>query len=125
MRAGIIAGDKQDIHILSVMKTLNVVNDNFGSEKDTRRLIHPFSHFLHAVTTDYKDDWNPLVDGLALLDKVFPNPTEVNAYGLRAFALLTELLIFSNNHIFFAEIIILRNHPTRSRKLRMTTSNLG
>lgn len=90
VRAGIIAGDKQDIHILSVMKTLNVVNDNFGSEKDDNRLIHPFSHFLHAVTTDYKDDWNPLVDGLALLDEVFPNKTEVNAYGLRAFALLTE-----------------------------------
>ena len=54
LRAEAVYGDPLACNIESVMKTLNLVSDRFGSKKKNAKEVKSFSQFYYALTSDYE-----------------------------------------------------------------------
>lgn len=53
LRAEVVYGDELAVNIESVMKTLNLVSDRFGSNKKDAKEVRSFSQFYYTLTADY------------------------------------------------------------------------
>ena len=53
LRAEVVYGDELAVNIESVMKTLNLVSERFGSNKKDAREVKSFSQFYYTLTADY------------------------------------------------------------------------
>lgn len=54
LRAEAVYGETLAVNIESIMKTLNLVSDRFGSKKDTAKEVKSFSQFYYTLTSDYE-----------------------------------------------------------------------
>ena len=54
LRAEAVYGEPLAVNIESVMKTLNLVSDRFGSKKDSAKEVKSFAQFYYTLTTDYE-----------------------------------------------------------------------
>lgn len=54
LRAEAVYGESLACNIESVMKTLNLVSDRFGSKKDSAKEVKSFSQFYYTLTSDYE-----------------------------------------------------------------------
>ena len=53
LRAEVVYGDELAVNIESVMKTLDLVSERFGSNKKTAKEVKSFSQFYYTLTADY------------------------------------------------------------------------
>jgi len=99
LRAEVVYGDKLAVDIESVMKTLDLVSDRFGSSTKTAKEVKSFSQFYYTLTADYEIS-NPLStskisDGYTLWKKIYadvPNGSKVHGTAFRAICFLERFI---------------------------------
>ena len=103
LRAEAVYGETLAVNIESVMKTLNLVSDRFGSKKKSAKEVKSFSHFYYTLTTDYEifgGLGNPLTtekisSGYDFWEEIYgdtPGGVKVHGTAFRAICLLRRFI---------------------------------
>ena len=99
LRAEVVYGDELAVNIESVMRSLDVVSDRFGSSTKSAKEVKSFSQFYYALTADY-DISNPLstakiASGYELWKKIYgnvPNSKKLHGTAFRAICFLHRFI---------------------------------
>lgn len=93
IRAGVIWKEPEALWVQEVLLSLNLIVDgSFGSTEDDALELKGFYQFWF-MTVDYSsDNFDKILRGNRLWQKVFPNAKNVNGAALRAMVLLQEFI---------------------------------
>jgi len=103
LRAEAVYGEPLALNIESVMETLNVVSDRFGSKKPNAKEVKSFAHFYYTLTSDYErfgGIGNPLAaskisSGYDLWKDIYgetPNGDKIHGTAFRAICFLRRFI---------------------------------
>lgn len=96
IRSGVVFNDPVSKWVETVMKTLNLTSDGFGSEEVDAVELRSFNQFFIMVTSDYHDSLDKIRAGYDLWKKMFRNHIRqvdyVTGPMLRALCLVSEFV---------------------------------
>lgn len=95
LRSELVYGDKYAVHIHSIMKLLNVVCDNFGSNEKDAKKVKSFSHFQYTIEADYSHDTDGMFrikSGYDLWKQIYKNDDVIHGTAFRAICFLERFI---------------------------------
>ena len=95
LRAEVVCGEEDALHVQSVMHELNVQNDGFGSWEDDAIEVTNFGQFYYIVTSDYSKNvlgLEKIKRGYKLWNEVYGFKNKVHGVALRALCFIDRYI---------------------------------
>ncbi len=95
LRAEVVCGEEDALHVQSVMQDLNVQNDGFGSTKDTAFEVTNFGQFYYIINADYSKNvlgLEKIKRGYELWNEVYGFKGKVHGVALRALCFIDRYI---------------------------------
>ena len=95
LRAEVVCGEEDALHVQSVMQELNVQNDGFGSVKDDALEVTNFGQFYYIITADYSRNvlgLEKIKRGYKLWEEVYGFKGKVHGVALRALCFIDRYI---------------------------------
>lgn len=95
LRAEVVCGEEDALHVQSVMQELNVQNDGFGSTKDTAFEVTNFGQFYYIINADYSKNvlgLEKIKRGYELWNEVYGFKGKVHGVALRALCFIDRYI---------------------------------
>jgi hypothetical protein len=95
LRAEVVCGEEDALHIQSVMQELNVQNDGFGSTLDSALEVTNFGQFYYIVSSDYSKNvlgLEKIKRGYKLWSDVYGFKNKVHGVALRALCFIDRYI---------------------------------
>ena len=95
LRAEVVCGEEDALHVQSVMQELNVQNDGFGSIEDIAMEVSNFAQFYYIINADYSKNvlgLEKIKRGYKLWDEVYGFKGKVHGVALRALCFIDRYI---------------------------------
>jgi len=95
LRAEVVYGEEDALHVQSVMQELNVQNDGFGSIKDSAFEVTNFGQFYYIINADYSKNvlgLEKIKRGYELWNEVYGFKGKVHGTALRALCFIDRYI---------------------------------
>ena len=95
LRAEVVCGEEDALHIQSVMQELNVHNDGFGSVNSDALEVSNFGQFYYIITADYSKNvlgLEKIKRGYKLWEEVYGFKGKVHGVALRAMCFIDRYI---------------------------------
>jgi len=98
LRVDLCYDDPIAVRMHGLMDKFNIHNDDFGSNRDDRKIVQGFNHFYNTVVFDYPSgDKHPLSDlkleaGFELFNKIYGRDNYVHGTSFRAICFLERFI---------------------------------